>query len=108
MKLKKSVLMLQKFFFALTILLYISTYSHAQVLTGDDIPPFDYSNPVQYEIQDIEVSGGEGFDNNVIIQLTGLQEGAKVSLPGDAISQATQKLWNHLKSRVSGHSQLFH
>jgi outer membrane protein insertion porin family len=41
------------------------------------------------------VSGIQYLDQNVLIQLSGLQVGQTISIPGDAITNAITKLWKH-------------
>lgn len=54
----------------------------------------DYSNPREYEIGEITVTGSEFLDKNSIISISGLSVGQTVKIPGDAISGAIKKLWN--------------
>lgn len=54
----------------------------------------DYSNPKEYEIADIEVTGSEYLDKNAIISISGLTVGSTIKIPGDAASGAVKKLWN--------------
>jgi len=54
----------------------------------------NYSNPAQYIIGGIEVTGVNLLDKNSIISLTGLRVGDKIKIPGDAITLAIRKLWN--------------
>ncbi len=86
---KKIVLILSLFF------LFLNSQSFAQVQVGnlDDIV-FDYSNPKEFEIGGITVSGVQYYDNNSIIALTGLAVGDKIKVPGEAITNAIQKLWS--------------
>lgn len=48
---------------------------------------------IEYEIGNIDVSGSGNLDNSVIILLSGLQIGDKVTFPGEAIQNAVKKLW---------------
>ncbi len=54
---------------------------------------FDYSNPKEYEIGGITVSGVKYLDNNVLIMLSGLTVGDKIMIPGDEVTNAIKKLW---------------
>ncbi|MDP4186930.1 MAG: outer membrane protein assembly factor BamA [Bacteroidota bacterium] len=54
----------------------------------------DYSSPKEYEIADITISGVKFLDNNILINLSGLRKGQKISVPGDAITKTIQKYWN--------------
>jgi outer membrane protein insertion porin family len=58
-------------------------------------PNLNYANPAEYFIAGIEVTGLNILDKNAMISLTGLRVGDKVKIPGDAITNAVRKLWNH-------------
>lgn len=55
----------------------------------------NYANPIEYYIGGIDITGLDILDKNAIISLTGLRVGDKVKIPGDQISSAIRKLWNH-------------
>lgn len=55
----------------------------------------NYSNPQEYIIAGIEVTGLQVLDENALISLTGLKVGDKIKVPGDDISGAIRKLWKH-------------
>ena len=55
----------------------------------------DYARPQEYEIGNIEVIGIKVLDENALISLTGLKKGDRIKVPGDEISGAIKKLWNH-------------
>lgn len=52
-----------------------------------------YLHPKEYQIADITVSGVNFLDNSALIHLSGLKVGQRVTIPGDAISDAVDKLW---------------
>lgn len=60
--------------------------------TSDQV---DYSAPQEYEIGEIKVTGIKVLDENALISLTGLKKGDRIKVPGDEISGAIKKLWNH-------------
>ena len=89
------------FLFALTLL--CTDLAHAQIgigrkpaQTSQDI---SYTNPQEYEIAGITVTGTKGLNSDAIISLSGLSVGDKIRVPGPAISGAIKKLW---KSRILG------
>ncbi|MCQ2176669.1 MAG: outer membrane protein assembly factor BamA [Bacteroidales bacterium] len=53
----------------------------------------DYNNPKTYLVGGVEVSGNEYFSKDQIIQLTGLNQGMEVTVPGDEISGIVKRLW---------------
>ena len=74
--------------------LAIPVVSTAQIRIGSDLSTIDYERPSEYIIGGIEVAGIENLDKNVIIMLSELDIGAKVKIPGDAITTAIRKLWD--------------
>ncbi|MBW6489978.1 MAG: BamA/TamA family outer membrane protein [Lentimicrobium sp.] len=74
-------------------LLLLSTTIHAQIRLGDDLSEIDYSNPREYIIGGVTVSGVQYLDHNVLIMLSGLQVADKIEIPGDKIRKAIEKLW---------------
>lgn len=61
----------------------------------DDDTGLNYSNPQEYVIAGIEVTGLNVLDKNALLSLTGLKVGDKISIPGDEITGAIKKLWKH-------------
>ena len=53
----------------------------------------DYSNPKEYTISSITVSGTKYLDKNTLISISGLEIGEKIIIPGEDISLAIKKLW---------------
>ncbi len=69
----------------------------------------DYSDPSEYEIAGITISGVKYLDQNVLINLSGLTVGQKILLPGDEISRVIDKFWSQglfsdveIKSKIDG------
>ncbi len=54
-----------------------------------------YTNPAEYTIGGIEVTGLSVLDKNAMVSLTGFKVGDKIKIPGDAISNAIRSLWKH-------------
>ncbi|MCF8233518.1 MAG: BamA/TamA family outer membrane protein [Bacteroidales bacterium] len=80
------------FTFLLASILYVLP-GHAQVQLGDELIELDYSNPGEYEIGGITVSGVKYLDQSVLVMLSGLSIGDKIQVPGDDISDAIRSLW---------------
>ena len=53
----------------------------------------DYENPQKYIVGGVEVEGNHYFGPDQIIQLTGLQKGLEVTVPGDDMSSIVERLW---------------
>ena len=79
------------FIFFLTISCSLPVFSQVQV--GQNVFEVDYSNPKEYEIGGITVSGIQYLDASALITLSGLSVGEKIKIPGDAISDAINNLW---------------
>lgn len=77
---------------AITLLLFQFT-SFGQIRLGDDLSEIDYSNPREYIIGGVTVTGVQYLDHNVLIMLSGLQVADRIEIPGDKIRKAIEKLW---------------
>jgi outer membrane protein insertion porin family len=53
----------------------------------------DYLSPVDYVIEGITISGIRFLDSNALIGISGLRVGTEISVPGEAFTMATKKLW---------------
>lgn len=60
---------------------------------ADSIDIFDYSQPAQFEIGGIKVSGAEFSDENALIAVSGLKVGDEIKIPGNKIPNAIKALW---------------
>lgn len=58
---------------------------------GKNPPIVDYARPRTFEIADISIVGGEGYDPEVLVSLSGLAVGSVVEIPGHAISDAVRR-----------------
>ena len=74
---------------ALLLLAFLPLTAHAQ----DDGFVTDYNNPKKFIVGGVSVEGNNYFSSQQIIQLTGLQEGMEVTIPGDAFSSIVRRLW---------------
>ncbi|MEM9819578.1 MAG: outer membrane protein assembly factor BamA [Bacteroidota bacterium] len=75
----------------LYILCLFCGYGFAQT---DTIPPnFNYSEPQQYEVGGIKVSGAKFSDANALIAVTGLKVGDQLKVPGTELPKAIRALW---------------
>lgn len=57
--------------------------------------PATTTNPNEYFIAGIEITGLNVLDKNAMSSLTGLKIGDKIKIPGDNIATAIRKLWKH-------------
>ncbi len=62
----------------------------------DDVKKVSYSGVARkYTIADIAVTGCENLEKKVLINLSGLRVGQEIAIPGDDITQALKRFWNH-------------
>lgn len=61
--------------------------------TGNDVP-LDYANPKRYQIGGITFSGVKYLDPNTLTSLTGLNIGDPVTVPGEDLGKALNRLWD--------------
>lgn len=80
--------------FATLLFLCICYPAAAQIsIGGGQIIDIDYLTPKQYEIGAIEVEGGTGLDNRMVLLVSGLHVGDRVRVPGDKFAAAIDNLW---------------
>jgi len=81
--------------YILYIILFFAPFcSFAQFSINSDLENINYSNPKEYEVGGVIVTGTQFFDTDAIISLSGLTVGDKVTVPGDRISKAIRNLWS--------------
>ncbi len=68
--------------------------SFSQITTGNRTEiDIDYSNPKDYEIGGITITGTTNLDHQVLIILSGLTVGETITIPGDKLTRAIDNLW---------------
>jgi outer membrane protein insertion porin family len=82
----------KSFFFFFFLILSHLLVGQIDTGTGQSFRP-SYSNPSEFEIAGIEVTGAHSLDPASIISVTGLKIGDKITVPGEKISGAIKKLW---------------
>lgn len=55
------------------------------------ISDINYTHPHNYRIAGISIVGGEGYDESVLLSLSGLSEGSVIEIPGPAVSDAVRR-----------------
>ena len=85
----------------LLTLLAVCLGSHAQEKIVN--PDISYAGtPRDCTIGGITVSGVEGYEDFVLIGISGLKEGQHIQLPGTEVTEAVKRYWRHgLFSTVS-------
>ncbi|MDP2386740.1 MAG: outer membrane protein assembly factor BamA [Bacteroidota bacterium] len=77
----------------LFVLALFAFTSQAQIKPIGSTDSIDYLHPKDYTIGAIEIKGLKSLDKNVIKLMSGLYEGQKIKVPGDATADAIKKLW---------------
>ena len=76
------------------VLLLTAGTTSAQILNNpSQTTPIDYAQPRQYTIADISVTGANFLVPSALVSITGLKVGDEITVPGEDISRAIQKLW---------------
>ena len=83
---RKIVLILMLFVFAVSA-------AKAQNTIYSSGSTINYLSPKEYEIGGVTISGVQYLDQNVLLYLTGLEIGKRISVPGQDIADAIKKLW---------------
>ncbi len=81
--------------FVLILLLFVFSVAavNAQNTIYSSGSTVNYLSPKEYEIGGVTISGVQYLDHNVLLYLTGLEIGKKISVPGQDIADAIKKLW---------------
>ena len=74
-------------------LVWAFTATRAQVAIHKDLSLIEYSNPIEYIIGGITISGTKYLDHQTLINISGLEVGEKIVVPGEGVSLAIKKLW---------------
>ncbi|MCX6283349.1 MAG: outer membrane protein assembly factor BamA, partial [Bacteroidetes bacterium] len=85
--------MAKRYLILFLLLVLLVPVSRAQITIGQQTG-VDYSNPKEYIIGGITVSGVKYLDGNVLIMLSGLTVGEKIKIPSDRVTSAIRKLWD--------------
>ena len=67
--------------------------NQAQATLNTSLETISYANPRQYVLGGITISGTKHLDHNTLIQISGLNIGKTIIVPGDDITRAVEKLW---------------
>jgi outer membrane protein insertion porin family len=74
-------------------LFFLSLSSQLMGQSVYDSIPVSYTNPIDYKLGGINVTGIQFLDPDALIAIAGLKIGDKITIPGDQISSAAKKLW---------------
>lgn len=76
-------------------LMMLMTTTGIQAQDKQDKPTILYGQTRRLEIGNISIHGAEGYEDNLIIGLSGLSIGQAINVPGDEITAAVKRYWKH-------------
>ena len=76
------------------IILLMPSLAEAQFSINTGLEDISYSNPKEYEIGGITISGINYFNPATIRAISGLAIGDRIKIPGDKTTKAIRKLWD--------------
>ena len=97
----------KRFLILFLLLVLLVPLSRAQITIGQQAG-LDYSNPKDYIIGGITVSGVRYLDANVLIMLSGLTVGEKVKIPSDKITTAGQGFQNSSSAELKSQTPMIY
>ena len=77
---------------------FLSVGTAAKVCAQEKIvnPPISYAGvPGNYRLAGLQVSGVEGYEDYVLTNISGLQVGQEIEIPGNAVTDAVKRYWKH-------------
>jgi outer membrane protein insertion porin family len=75
------------------ILFVFPLLGNAQFSINTGLEDISYSNPREFEIGGITISGAEYFNSTAVKRLSGITVGDKIQVPGEKITKAIKNLW---------------
>lgn len=75
-------------------LFFVLSLLSQRLMAQDSLPFIDYSKAREYEIGTVKVVGTQFLDKNVLISISGLRPGTKITIPSEDISKAIKNLWD--------------
>lgn len=84
-------MLIYRFKWVLTVLSLIVVGLNSYAQEDKDIA--NYMSPGDYILNGITISGIKYLDANALIGISGLRKGDEITIPGDKVSLAVQKLW---------------
>jgi outer membrane protein insertion porin family len=81
--------------YSLLVLISVVGWQHSDAQTGTALggTTFSYKNPKPYTIAQIRFEGNLHYDAERLSNMSGLRQGKTITIPGDDVSSAIQKLW---------------
>jgi len=85
--------MWRKSLLLLVFVFVIQFVSFSQDTLRQNLPVMNYSKPESYILGGISISGIKYLDKGILAQLTGLNIGQRIQVPGSEITNSIKKLW---------------
>jgi outer membrane protein insertion porin family len=85
--------MIRKSLFCFLMLLQFALIKAQNPAAENDLNAIGYSNPRNFELAGITVSGARFLDNDALISLSGLAVGDQLQVPGEKITKCIENLW---------------
>lgn len=79
---------------SILFLLFICQLAIAQTNLNSSSTTFDYSSPKQYILGGVTVEGTKFLDHQTLINISSLEVGSSITVPGDDLTKATKTLWD--------------
>ena len=74
-------------------LLFFTLFIFVKNTQAQEVPTVEFSEPKEYEIGGIKVSGAQFSDENALIAISGFKSGSKIRFPGPEVPRAIKALW---------------
>ena len=84
--------LLKKLILLFVLIIALNQQSFSQI-TDDTNFSIYYASPRKYTIADVQISGIKYLDKTVLVQLSGLLPGQEIEIPGEAITNPINKMW---------------
>lgn len=84
---------MRKIFWCLMALFLLAVPATAQISTTQNLSELSVQKDREYEIGGVTITGSRNLDQQVILLISGLKVGEKITIPGDATIQAIKNLW---------------
>ncbi|MDD6151917.1 MAG: POTRA domain-containing protein [Bacteroidales bacterium] len=76
-----------------TVAFFVALLAASAVYAQHSDVEVDYNRPRKYIVGGVEVRGNNYFSDEQIIQITGMQKGMELTVPGDDVSNIVKRLW---------------
>ncbi|MDY3783272.1 MAG: POTRA domain-containing protein [Candidatus Cryptobacteroides sp.] len=76
-----------------TVAFFVALLAASAVYAQHSDVEVDYNRPRKYIVGGVEVKGNNYFSDEQIIQITGMQKGMELTVPGDDVSNIVKRLW---------------